>query len=615
MTAAAASAAVAAPHVQTTPGELADFHHLDAVTPTEAPAPVAAAAAAPKPAPRPVSSMAKKPAAKKPAGKLGLGVKKLAAKVDEAVFDQAPSEPVVAPVVAGPLSDPLSTATNPSPNGKAAAVGSRFAYDNKIEETPAKEMERGKDGHLTLNAKGGGSDFFSSSGMMGGGSKSSGPSRSSGGGARTAPAPAPESKLAQTKYANAKAISSKDFQKEDRESEYENKARLNQFSNSAAISSADYYSNDGEGNGGGGSRHVADDDMDLTAADIVNRLSMQAKQDLKSVGNWLVARGGHSLRIQPVRQPKCIVRANENDSCPVEPAVSIDLAQPTCIVRANDNGSSPVQPAAPVDFEELNNILRLVNTTDIVELDLKSKRFNLVVRKREAIVIPEPVIQMIAAPQYQQMAAPPPQAPAPAAAPAASAPAPAAAPAPAPPPAAAPLSGVELLSPMGGTFYRSPAPGEPFFCKEGDKVKRGQVVGLIEAMKLMNEIEEGDKVKRGQVVGLIEAMKLLNKIEAEISGEIVAVLAESGKPIQAGMAESGKPIQARMKTSSYHIGATTCLSTCASVDPGVGSGLEVSPTADQDRDCRPALLQTRIGTEDQLYCRPGGQQHCHHRYH
>ena len=46
-----------------------------------------------------------------------------------------------------------------------------------------------------------------------------------------------------------------------------------------------------------------------------------------------------------------------------------------------------------------------------------------------------------------------------------------------------------MLSPMGGTFYRAPAPGEPMFVKEGDRVKKGQVVGVIEAMKLMNEVE------------------------------------------------------------------------------------------------------------------------------
>ncbi len=42
---------------------------------------------------------------------------------------------------------------------------------------------------------------------------------------------------------------------------------------------------------------------------------------------------------------------------------------------------------------------------------------------------------------------------------------------------------------MGGTYYRSPAPGEPPFIREGDKVTKGQTICIIEAMKLMNEIE------------------------------------------------------------------------------------------------------------------------------
>jgi acetyl-CoA carboxylase biotin carboxyl carrier protein len=42
---------------------------------------------------------------------------------------------------------------------------------------------------------------------------------------------------------------------------------------------------------------------------------------------------------------------------------------------------------------------------------------------------------------------------------------------------------------MAGTFYRKPAPSEPLFCKEGDRIKKGQTICIIEAMKLMNEIE------------------------------------------------------------------------------------------------------------------------------
>lgn len=48
---------------------------------------------------------------------------------------------------------------------------------------------------------------------------------------------------------------------------------------------------------------------------------------------------------------------------------------------------------------------------------------------------------------------------------------------------------MQVTSPMSGTFYTSPAPGEPPFIKVGDKVTKGQPIGIIEAMKLMNEIE------------------------------------------------------------------------------------------------------------------------------
>jgi acetyl-CoA carboxylase biotin carboxyl carrier protein len=129
---------------------------------------------------------------------------------------------------------------------------------------------------------------------------------------------------------------------------------------------------------------------------------------------------------------------------------------------------------------------RMVHTTDIVELELNSKKFKLSVKKREALEAAEPqVIHMPAA--SAAYAAPAPVAmPAPAAPAAAPAPAAPAAPAPAPaaaapaPAAAAPADGLEVVSPMAGTMYRSPAPGEPVFVKEGDRVTKGQVVCIIE---------------------------------------------------------------------------------------------------------------------------------------
>jgi acetyl-CoA carboxylase biotin carboxyl carrier protein len=71
---------------------------------------------------------------------------------------------------------------------------------------------------------------------------------------------------------------------------------------------------------------------------------------------------------------------------------------------------------------------------------------------------------------------------------------------------------VTITSPIVGTFYRSPAPDADAYVEEGDFVKKGQVLCIVEAMKLMNEIE------------------------SESDGRIVKILAESTKPIEYGQA-------------------------------------------------------------------------------
>jgi acetyl-CoA carboxylase biotin carboxyl carrier protein len=71
--------------------------------------------------------------------------------------------------------------------------------------------------------------------------------------------------------------------------------------------------------------------------------------------------------------------------------------------------------------------------------------------------------------------------------------------------------GVEIIkSPIVGTFYESSSPGAPAFVKQGDKVAVGQVLCIVEAMKLMNEIE------------------------SEAAGEIVKVLVSNGQPVEYG---------------------------------------------------------------------------------
>ena len=70
--------------------------------------------------------------------------------------------------------------------------------------------------------------------------------------------------------------------------------------------------------------------------------------------------------------------------------------------------------------------------------------------------------------------------------------------------------GIPVTAPMVGTFYRAPAPNEPPYVQEGDEVRPGDVVGLIEAMKIMNEIE------------------------CEVHGRVAQILVENGQPVEYG---------------------------------------------------------------------------------
>jgi acetyl-CoA carboxylase biotin carboxyl carrier protein len=86
-------------------------------------------------------------------------------------------------------------------------------------------------------------------------------------------------------------------------------------------------------------------------------------------------------------------------------------------------------------------------------------------------------------------------------------------PAPAPASGQAPAEQDDLFyakSPIVGTFYRSPNPASPPFVSVGDVVEKGTVLCIVEAMKLMNEIE------------------------AEVAGQITAVLVENGQPVEYG---------------------------------------------------------------------------------
>ncbi len=157
-------------------------------------------------------------------------------------------------------------------------------------------------------------------------------------------------------------------------------------------------------------------------------------------------------------------------------------------------------------IEEIKELLRIFNESGVAELELQRGDDRLRIRRagmNQDVVVP--IAPMVAAPV----------APAPvAAAAAAPAPAPAvhAAPSVATKPAE-PDAGQHLVkSPIVGTFYEAPSPDAPPFVKVGDSVEVGQVLCIIESMKLMNEIE------------------------AEVAGVVVSKLVENGRPVEYGEA-------------------------------------------------------------------------------
>ena len=142
-----------------------------------------------------------------------------------------------------------------------------------------------------------------------------------------------------------------------------------------------------------------------------------------------------------------------------------------------------------MDFEELKRVLEMVREHDLTELELERPDFKIRVRKGASGQL-QPAI-----PAAAVVAAPPPAIPAAAVEP------------------AGPTEDVDpavLKSPIVGTFYRSPEPGAPSFTEIGARVKKGQVLCIIEAMKLMNEItSDGD-------------------------GEVVKVFVDNGQAVQYG---------------------------------------------------------------------------------
>ncbi|MES2934587.1 MAG: acetyl-CoA carboxylase biotin carboxyl carrier protein [Pseudomonadota bacterium] len=143
-----------------------------------------------------------------------------------------------------------------------------------------------------------------------------------------------------------------------------------------------------------------------------------------------------------------------------------------------------------MDLRKLKTLIDLVAESDIAELEVTEGEGKVRIVKSSALPQNQVVMMHQQAPQQQYMPA----------APAAQA-------------AAAPIevpSGHIVKSPMVGTFYRSSAPGNPPF------------------------VEIGANIKLGDTLCLIEAMKLLNEIDADASGVVKQILVENGQPVEFG---------------------------------------------------------------------------------
>ncbi len=149
-----------------------------------------------------------------------------------------------------------------------------------------------------------------------------------------------------------------------------------------------------------------------------------------------------------------------------------------------------------LDHDQLHRLLEVLSDSDIQEFRLEGDDFRLEVRRNL------PAVAVAAAPVAAVAAAP-------------------AAPmqvshevaAPSTPPPAVPASRsdlVDVTAPMVGTFYRAPAPGEAPFVEVGTRIGVGQTVCILEAMKLMNELE------------------------SEAAGEVVEILVDNGTPVEFG---------------------------------------------------------------------------------
>ena len=149
-----------------------------------------------------------------------------------------------------------------------------------------------------------------------------------------------------------------------------------------------------------------------------------------------------------------------------------------------------------MEFKQIQELIKAINKSNISELSIEEGEFKITIKQAQTVSETQFVAIQAPNPAMQQVL---PQAAAPVAIPAA----------PSQPAAASDNSNlITIKSPMIGTFYRSPSPDKPSFVNVGDDIKQGQVLCIVEAMKLFNEIE------------------------SEVSGKIVKVLIDDASPVE-----------------------------------------------------------------------------------
>ncbi|MES2875767.1 MAG: acetyl-CoA carboxylase biotin carboxyl carrier protein [Bacteroidota bacterium] len=148
-----------------------------------------------------------------------------------------------------------------------------------------------------------------------------------------------------------------------------------------------------------------------------------------------------------------------------------------------------------MDIKQIQELIKFVSRSGVNEVSIEQKEFKITIKTNQAPTY----INAAPAPATQHTFAAPP--------PAVSA-APAASPAPPAAPKDEASNYITVKSPMIGTFYRSASPDKPLFVNVGDEIKSGQVLCIIEAMKLFNEIE------------------------SEVTGRIVKILVDNASPVE-----------------------------------------------------------------------------------